>query len=133
MQVIKALSRPHAALAIVGALVFAHVVLRWTIGRNISAGVYETEGNLLVFAFIHSLPIALLGITGALMPRHRMGWRIVSRTLLVLAGLYAFVLAGSWCYPDHYFVAAAFFLVPLACVWALWQPHKARGQSADRN
>ena len=128
MHYFKAVSRKNAAVAIIGTMVFAHVVLQWAIGRNIAVGVYETEGKLLRFAFIHSVLIIPIGVTGVLIPRSRIGWRIVSRTLLGFAGLYSFALAGSWWYPHHYLVSAAFFLVPLACVWALWQPHNVAGQ-----
>ncbi|ARU05707.1 hypothetical protein CCO03_14355 [Comamonas serinivorans] len=94
---------------------FANAALGWVMSRNVAAGADALEADLLVFAFVHSQPIWLPGVTGALLPRHPLAWRLIRRALLLLAGLHGVALALSWWYPPYHLVGVALLLAPVAC------------------
>ena len=132
----KRLSRGQAALTIVAVVIIANMTTCWVLSRNLKSGIYPTDADAIMipiaFTFMNSLFILLPGVAGALMPHHGIGWRIASRVLLSIAGLFALALAIYWWYPDHYLAGVAFIPVVLACLGAFWKrPTTTKAEHAE--
>lgn len=128
MPKLTPLSRVQSALAILGAVVYANATLWVVLSANLTMGIYPADadsiGIPIGFALMDSMLVLLFGVSGALLPQRRIGWRIANYLLLVVAGLLGTALACGWFYPNHYLAGSAFLLVPLVCVLTLWKPSK---------
>lgn len=125
MPNLKPLSCFQSALAIFGAVVFANATLWGVLGSNLTRGIYSADADSISipigFALVDSMLILLFGVSGALLPQRRIGWRIAACLLLVVAGLFGSNLAYCWLYPNHYLAGSALLLVPIVCVLLLWK------------
>lgn len=123
---LKPLSRAQSALAIFGAVVCANATLWGVLGANLTREIYPSDADSISipvsFELMDSMFILLIGISGALVPQRRIGWRIANCLLLVVASLLGMVLAYRWLYPNHYLAGSTFLLVPIVCVLSLWKP-----------
>ena len=125
MPNLKPLSRFQSALAIFVAVVFANATLWGVLRSNLTRGIYPADADSISipigFALVDSMLILLFGVSGALLPQQRIGWRIAACLLLVVAGLFGTELAYRWLYPNHYLTGSAFLLVPIVCALSLWR------------
>lgn len=135
MQKLNPPSRVQAAGLIVATLVFANLLAFAVLSYNLRAMVYPIGGDAIMIPIVNnllnSLCILVLGTAGAMLPLHRIGWRLAGGMLLLMAGIYALSMAMYWWYPQHYGAGAAFAPVVLACIWALrlpMTPRQARPQ-----
>lgn len=130
MQIPKPSSRIQAAGLIVFSVVLANILATWVLGANLRAMLYPSDADTIMIPiasnFLNSINLLILATTGALLPRHHIVWRVISRLLLLLAGLYALALTMYWWYPHHYWAGVAFLPPAVACAWALYLPATTR-------
>lgn len=82
MQKLNPPSRVQAAGLIVATLVFANLLAFAVLSYNLSAMVYPIGGDAIMIPIVNnllnSLCILVLGTAGAMLPLHRIGWRLAA-------------------------------------------------------